>query len=130
MLASTALQRNICPQIVDFRLRLVLTSTDGGVDMRDKIFVVYLKRQSGAVQHVTASRATVYGKHLAFIDRRRGLAGLFSLEIVDRWYEIPRVNRRALDGGLDRKALPMLGLNTASVEQDLIRYGGPGTPNC
>jgi hypothetical protein len=75
--------------------------------MREKTFVVYFKPTPGAVQHVRASRAKVHGKHLAFIDRRRGLAGLFSLEIVDRWYEISQVNRRALDGGLAQKALPI-----------------------
>jgi hypothetical protein len=57
--------------------------------MPDKTFVVYFKPPSHAIQHVTASRAKIHGKHLAFIRRHGGLAALFLVEIVDRWHEIP-----------------------------------------
>jgi hypothetical protein len=85
--------------------------------MREKTFVVYFKPPSRAVQHVRASRANVRGKHLAFIDRRRGLAGLFSLEIVDRWCEIPEVKDALPPGRREERELARKGQALGTVEQ-------------
>jgi hypothetical protein len=56
--------------------------------MPDKTFRVLLKPPSGAIQHVSASRFEIQGKHLVFLDSKGGLAALFLMEIVESWSEI------------------------------------------
>jgi hypothetical protein len=60
--------------------------------MADQTYVVTLKPQSGAIQHVAASMVEVLGDHLVFLDAERRLAAVFLLDLVESWDVLPRVD--------------------------------------
>ena len=57
--------------------------------MPDKTYLVKFLARSLADQHLYAAKVEVHGQRLAFIDSKGKLAGLFLLEIVQSWNELP-----------------------------------------
>jgi hypothetical protein len=49
----------------------------------DKIYLVYLRPPSPAVQRVVASRFEIHGEHLVFVDPEGKLVALFVMELVE-----------------------------------------------
>jgi hypothetical protein len=62
--------------------------------MVDQTYLVRLKPQSRAIQHVAASIVKVLGGHLVFLDAERRLAAVFLLDLVESWEALPRLDGR------------------------------------
>jgi hypothetical protein len=62
--------------------------------MIDQTYLVRLKPQSRAIQHVAASIVEVLGGHLVFLDAERRLAAVFLLDLVESWEPLPRLDGR------------------------------------
>jgi hypothetical protein len=62
--------------------------------MVDQTYLVRLKPQNGAIQHVAASIVEVLGGHLVFLDAERRLAAVFLLDLVESWDVLPRLDGR------------------------------------
>jgi hypothetical protein len=62
--------------------------------MIDQTYLVRLKPQSGAIQHVAASIVEVRGDHLVFLDGQGRLAAVFLLDLVESWEVLPRLDGR------------------------------------
>jgi hypothetical protein len=62
--------------------------------MIDQTYLVRLKPQSAAIQHVDASIVEVLGGHLVFLDAERRLAAVFLLDLVESWEVLPRLDGR------------------------------------
>jgi hypothetical protein len=62
--------------------------------MIDQTYLVRLKPQSGAIQHVAASIVGVLGGHLVFLDAERRIAAVFLLDLVESWEVLPDSDRR------------------------------------
>jgi hypothetical protein len=62
--------------------------------MLHQTYLVRLKPQSGAIQHVAASIVEVLGDHLVFLEAERRLAAVFLLDLVESWEVLPGLDGR------------------------------------
>jgi hypothetical protein len=58
--------------------------------MADVTFVVRFKSRDLQPQLVSASRVEIQADHLVFLDSDGTLIGLFLMEAIESWSEIPR----------------------------------------
>jgi hypothetical protein len=57
--------------------------------MPDRTWVVFFNRPQLETQLVVAANVTVVGEHLIFTNSKGDLVGLFLLEVVDSYSEVP-----------------------------------------
>jgi hypothetical protein len=55
----------------------------------DKVFVMRLKPPCLGTSPVVAEQAEIQGEHLVLLNSQGKLAGLFLMEIVESWSELP-----------------------------------------